>query len=524
MNPTLLQDLLIHTAARRPDATALVVDRHRHTYAEIDCASDRLALALIAAGVRRGDRVVVFLENTLHAVMSFWAVLKADAVACPVNPRTRARKLGYCLHHVSAAALIADLSLLDDSADLRYGLAALRVLFASRDDPQSLSGIDRIDLDSVLRGDASPSPLPRGAIDHDLAAILYTSGSSGQPKGVMLTHRNMLAAAQSVDAYLHNRGDDVILCALPLSFDYGLYQMIMAFAVGARLILERPGIVPQRLLSRMRSERVSAFPTIPTQLAMLGLLPAHHLEGLGYVRYVSSTGAHLTPRQIALVERGFPNAHLYSMFGLTECKRCSYLPPSELHRKPGSVGIAMPNTELWVADDQGRRLPPGQVGELVVRGANVMRGYWNDPDETARKLRPGPIDGEHVLHTGDLCRMDEDGYLFFLGRKDDLMKSQGYLIAPKEIETALLGLDGIVEAAVIGEPDELLGQSILAFVVLDAAGVCSAEQIRAHCAATLEPALIPSRIEIRTALPRNSTGKIDKLALRSGTACPLPPT
>lgn len=520
MNPTLLHELLIRTAARQPDAIALVVDRQRHTYAEIDRGSDRLALALIAGGLQRGDRVAVFLENSLHAVIAFWAVLKADAVVCPINPRTRVGKLDYCLRHSGAAALIADPTLLGDCADLGDSLAALRVLIASGDMPHSLAGIDRIDLHAVLHGNTDPTPLPRRAIDQDLAAILYTSGSTRWPKGVMLSHRNMLAAAQSIDAYLNNHDDDVIACALPLSFDYGLYQMIMGFAVGARLVLERPAILPQQLLARMRSERVSVFPTIPTQLAMLSRLPAHHLAGLEDVRYVSSTGAYLAPAQIALVERSFPNALVYSMFGLTECKRCSYLPPAQLHIKPGSVGIAIPNTELWIVDGDGRRLPPGQAGELVVRGATVMRGYWNDPEETARKLRPGPIQGESVLHTGDLCRMDEDGFLYFLARKDDLIKSQGCRIAPKEIEAALLRLAGVVEAAVIGEPDELLGQSIAAFVVLAEPDALSQEQIRAHCAATLEPAAVPTRIEIRAALPRNLTGKIDRLSLRTIPAHP----
>lgn len=518
MTPTLLHDLLTLTAARHPHAVALSVDRRHHDYAELDRLSDRLATALIERGIERGHRVAVLLENSAHATIAFWAVLKADAVICPINPRIRAGKLDYCLRHSGASGFIVDLSLLENRADPGACLASPGLLVTTGTRVAHSAGID---LDALLRDGGGMAPLPRRAIDQDLAAILYTSGSTGHPKGVMLSHGNMLAAARSVDAYLCHRRDDVVLCALPMSFDYGLYQMIMAFAVGARLVLERPVTLPQQLLARMRAERVSVFPAIPTLLAMLQRLPGHHLPSLEGVRLVSSTGAHLSAAQIAFVERIFPEAAIYSMFGLTECKRCTYLPPTQLHAKPGSVGIAIPNTELWIADEHGRRLPAGASGELVVRGATVMRGYWNDPEETARRLRPGGaggidgIGGERVLHTGDICRMDEDGYVYFLARNDDLIKSQGYRIAPKEVEAVLLSLDGVIEAAVIGEPDDLLGQRIKAVVVLAQGQAWSPEQIRAHCAARLEPPLVPSAIELRSALPRNSTGKIDKLALRA---------
>jgi amino acid adenylation domain-containing protein len=527
MTQPLLHDLLISAARRRPDEIALVVDREHYAYAEVDRLSDRLAHALIDGGVTRGDRVVVFLENGLSAAIAFWAVLKADAVVCPINPRMRAAKLDVCLRDCGAAAIVVDMSLLgmplldmpiiDDRAGLARTLGSLRLLVATGTAADDNRHPNRIELDAVLRDDRASDPLPRRAIDQDLAAILYTSGSTGRPKGVMLSHRNMLAATQSINAYLHNRENDILVCALPMSFDYGLYQMILAFAVGARLVLERPNVLPQQLLARMRSEKVSAFPAIPTLLAMMERLPAHHLEPLRTVRYVSSTGAHLAPGRIAFIERIFPDALIYSMFGLTECKRCTYLPPQHLHDKPGSVGIAIPNTEIWIADAHGRRLPAGQVGELVVRGATVMRGYWNDPVETAYRLRPGETadetSGETVLHTGDLCRMDEDGFLYFLARNDDLIKSQGYRIAPKEIEDVLLRLGGVLEAAVIGEPDELLGQTIKAFVVLADGTAFSEAQIRAHCARELEPPLIPSSIEIHSVLPRNLTGKIDRTGL-----------
>src|SRR6185436_17068984 len=239
----------------------------------------------------------------------------------------------------------------------------------------------------------------------DLAAIIYTSGSTGDPKGVMLTHRNMLTAATSIACYLELREDDVILNVLPLAFDYGLYQMIMAFRQGARLVLERSFTFPSQVLKLMVEEGVTGFPGVPTLFAILAEMKTLKDYDLSRIRYVTNTAAALPQKHILALKDLFPGARIYSMYGLTECKRCTYLPPEDLDRKHGSVGIAIPNTELWVVDAEGARVPPGTVGELVIRGGTVMQGYWGKPDATAEKLKPGPLPGERVLHTGDYCRL-----------------------------------------------------------------------------------------------------------------------
>jgi acyl-CoA synthetase (AMP-forming)/AMP-acid ligase II len=361
---------------------------------------------------------------------------------------------------------------------------------------------------------AAGAPPPRRNLEIDLAAIVYTSGSTGDPKGVMLTHRNMLTAATSIASYLELREEDVILCALPLAFDYGLYQMIMACLVGARLVLERSFSFPSQILDIVEREGVTGFPGVPTLFALLAEMKSLRPERLLGVRFVTNTAAALPVKHIEVLQRLFTRARIYSMYGLTECKRCTYLPPTDLAKKPTSVGIAIPNTELWLVGEDGRRLGPNEVGQLVIRGATVMRGYWEKPEATAAKLKPGPLAGELVLYTGDLCRLDEDGYLYFVARTDDIIKSRGEKVAPKEVEVALMDIEGVKEAAVIGVPDEVLGQAVKAFVVLEAGAPLSEKDIQSECQRRTESFMVPKQVVLVPDLPKTTTGKIKKTDLR----------
>jgi acyl-CoA synthetase (AMP-forming)/AMP-acid ligase II len=367
--------------------------------------------------------------------------------------------------------------------------------------------------DGALATGPRDAPPPRRNIDVDLAALIYTSGSTGDPKGVMLTHRNMIAAAASITSYLELREDDVVLDVLPLAFDYGLYQLIMIVRQGSRLVLERSFTFPAQVLQQVVEQAVTFFPGVPTVFSVLAELDLGVYD-LSRIRAVTNTAAALHPKHIQALKRIFPAARIYSMYGLTECKRVSYVPPEELDRKIDSVGVPIPNTECWIVDEQGTRLPPGQVGQLVVRGATVMRGYWEKPEQTARKLKPGPLPGEQVLWTGDLCRMDEEGYLYFVGRMDDVIKSRGEKVAPKEVEAALLAIGGVREAAVVGVADDFLGQAVKAFVVLEAGAVLTANDIRRASQARLESFMVPKYVEIVGSLPRTDTGKIKKTGLR----------
>ena len=355
----------------------------------------------------------------------------------------------------------------------------------------------------------------RHLIDVDLATIIYTSGSTGEPKGVVSAHYNMVAAATSITTYLKNREDDIILNTLPLSFDYGLYQALMAAMFGGTLILEQSFVYSYKVMELLVREKVTGFPIVPTMVALLLQMDNLAKFDFSSLRYITNTAAALPVSYIQRLRAFFPAATLYSMYGLTECKRVAYLPPEELERRPSSVGIPIPNEEVFIVDANGKEVGPGEIGELVVRGSNVMQGYWNRPEETARTFRPGRYRGETLLYTGDLFKRDEEGFLFFVARKDDLIKTKGERVSPKEIENALCSMAGVVEAAVIGVPDEVLGQAIKVYIVCDRRTELTAEKVMRFCSINLESFMVPKYVEFRECLPKSPSGKIDKKALKA---------
>ena len=510
----LLQDYLTYSASRLGDKVALVCMKQRVTYRQLEERSNALATTLVARGVRRGDRVLIFAENTVETAVAFWAVLKANAVVSIVNPLTKAEKLRYLINDCRPSALITDAHLYDAWLKPSHSKHVKTVIVSGRLDDREWDRTPNIVLwsDALAQVDPTRAPVCRN-IDIDLAAIIYTSGSTGEPKGVMLTHRNMLAAAASICSYLQLQEDDVILCALPLAFDYGLYQMILAFRRGARLVLERSFAYPAQILKLMVDEGVTGFPGVPTMFSIIAEFKTLHAYDFSRIRYVTNTAAALPVKHIRMLKDVFPSARVYSMYGLTECKRCTYLPPEDLDRKPGSVGIAIPNTELWIVDEDGNKVGPGIVGQLVVRGATVMKGYWEKPAATAKKLQPGPLPGEQVLYTGDYCKLDDEGYLYFVARMDDMIKSRGEKVSPKEVEAAILDIAGVKEAAVIGIPDDILGHAVKAFVVLEQAVSMSEREIQRFCLAKLENFMVPKVVTFVPELPKTDSGKIKKTGL-----------
>jgi len=511
----LLHAYLSASAERWGDKVAIVCDGQRATFAELDRRANEMAAFFERSGVKRGDRVLIFAENTIHSVVAFWAVQRANAVVSVVSPLTKADKLAYLLNDCRAVALVAEAHLRRVFQPAAQTSAHLRLVVVDGEiDDSALELLPQGTRYADARLVGAPAPVNR-CIESDLCAIIYTSGSTGEPKGVMHTHRSMMTAATSVSTYLEMAEDDVVLCALPLSFDYGLYQVIMSARVGARVVLTQSFAYPAQVLALMVQEHVTALPGVPTMFAMLAEMKAASSTDSSHIRFVTNTAAVLHEKQIRAVQRMFPHARIYSMYGLTECQRCTYLPPEDLDRKPTSVGVAIPNTEMWIIDDAGRPLPAGEVGQLVIRGPTLMRGYWEKPEASAKRLRPGPWPGEMILHTGDLCRMDADGYLYFVGRTDDIIKSRGEKVAPKEVEGALMNIPGVREAAVIGVPDELLGEAIHAFVTLDAGASLSPQQIQRECQSRLESFKVPKVVELVSELPRTTSGKISKRELRA---------
>ncbi len=509
----LVRDFLEQSAERLPEKVGLVCEGQRLTYRQLDERANQVAHALVELGVGRGDRVGLYLDNSVEMVVGIFAVAKVGAVFVAINPTMKRDKFLYVLNNCRATALIADAKvdlsgLLDEAGGAVPSLRG--IILGGRNASAATPGARQITFESVLDRCSSARPARVGG-DLDLACLIYTSGTTGDPKGVMSDHSNVVFAASSIIEYLENVESDVVINVLPLSFDYGLYQLLMTFKFGGSLVLEKSFTFPAAVLKRIEQERVTGFPGVPTIYAML--LPMD-LSGfdLSSLRYLSNTAAALPVSHIEAIRNKFPGATLYSMYGLTETKRTLFLPPAELDRRPGSVGIPIPGTEAWVEDESGQRLGPGEVGELVVRGRHVMRGYWEAPEATALRYRPGLIPGERHCYTGDLFRVDEDGFFYFVGRRDDIIKSRGEKVAPKEVEAVLYSLPGVREAAVIGVPDAILGQAIKAFIVAEG-GQLTEKQVLAHCRAHLEDYMVPRQVEFRPELPKTSSGKITKTGL-----------
>lgn len=502
----LVDDLLLMAAGRDAGAEALVSGARRLTFAGLEAAAANVGAGLQSLGVRRGDRVAIHLDNTLEAVLSIFGALRAGAAFVPINPTTKGEKLAYLLRDSGAAVLVSD----------RRAAAAVGEALASVESrPQVvMTGVAGAAPDD-LRFEYTPfgrlgeaeRPRPAGSrIDLDLAALIYTSGSTGRPKGVTLTHANIVSATTSINDYLQNGPADTILNVLPLSFDYGLYQLFLAFQSGARVLLERSFAFPTVMLDLMARERVTGLPIVPMIAA---LLLKHDLgtRDLSSLRYITNTGAVLPPVHIRSLRAQLPRVRIFSMYGLTECKRVSYLPPEEIDARPTSVGKPMDNAEVFVLTDDGQLASHG-VGQLVVRGSNVMQGYWRDPEGTARVLRPWTIPGEQVLYTGDRFAIDEDGWMYFQGRSDDVIKSRGQKVSPREIENVLHAAPGVCEAVVVGISDPVVGEALKAYVTLHAGERATEQEILLHCSRHLEDFMVPGSVEIVPALPHTASGKL----------------
>jgi long-chain acyl-CoA synthetase len=499
------------TAERSPDKLALVDGSARIVYGDLLGRVGALARALRDDGVAPGDRVACLLENSVEFAVGVLATLAVGAVFVPVGPLAKPDKLAFILRDTRAVALLTHEQLSFTwrlALDGASGLHSVRLAAATQGSEE----------DTRIRGwpaATASQALPEGpGRADDLAFLIYTSGTTGVPKGVMLTHANAASAWTSITSWLGLRPDDVVGLALPPAFIYGLGNLMMSLMLGATVVLERSAAFPLRLAEMLVAGRVTVYPGVPMQFAsLLGLQNLARFD-FSAVRLLTNAAAALPVAHVQRLKAVFPNAGLVNMYGLTECIRASYLPSEEIDRRPGSVGRGVPNQIHWLVDESGQRLPAGSTGELVVSGPHVMAGYWQRPLETDERLTPGPADGERTLRTGDIFRSDADGYLYFVSRKDDIIKTRGETVAPREVENAIYLLEGVTGCAVVGLDDESLGQALKAYVTLKPGCALGARDIVRHCRESLESYKVPKIVAIVEDLPRTESGKVRHASLR----------
>ena len=520
---TLLHELVVRSAARTPEAPALTYGAHTLTYAELQGRVAAFAAGLRALGLARTERVGIYLEKRFETVVASFGAPAAGGVMVPMNPLLKAEQVAFIARDCNVRVLVTSperllqlLPVLPECPDLRHvvlteGAAPAVAL------PPGLALHAWADLLA-----APPAPGHR-VIDTDLLAILYTSGSTGRPKGVVLSHRNMVAGAKSVASYLENRPSDVLLAALPLSFDAGFSQLTTAFHSGARVVLLNY-LLPKDVLKAMEREKVTGLTAVPPLYIQLSALdwPAAIGE---HLRYFANTGGRMPRETLQLLRQRVPQAKPFLMYGLTEAFRSTYLPPEEVDRRPDSIGKAIPNAEILVLREDGSECAPDEPGELVHRGALVGQGYWNDAEKTAEryKLLPAGIGGrqagqmlpEYAVFSGDTVRRDAEGFLYFVGRRDEMMKTSGYRVSPTEVEEVLYATKLVGECVAFGVDHATLGQAIQVIATApDGSAALDVPALLAECKKHMPAYMVPHGIEpMAGPLPRNPNGKIDRKTL-----------
>lgn len=518
--PYLLHHLVSRQARLHPEALALTHQDSRCNYEDLAYAVNKLALNLVNLGLFVGERVAVWLPKRIETVQSLFAASAAGGVMVPINPLLKPAQAAHILADSGARILITQRARLQSLRPLLGQLHDLRWVILL-DDSEELERVPGLGVRAMHEFSQLPSNhlgLP-ARTENDLAALLYTSGSTGMPKGVALTHRNLLAGAASVAHYLHLESSDRILAVLPLSFDYGLSQLTTAFHVGAHAIV-LDYLLPRDLYKAITQHDISVLAGVPTLWHQLAA--QDWLDRLGSLRILTNSGGRLPPTIIKRLRSRLPEAQLFLMYGLTEAFRSTYLPADEVDQRPESIGKAIPNAHVHVLRPDGSRCAPHEAGELVHCGPTVARGYWNDPLRSMERFRPAPtLDAcrsglgttELCVWSGDQVRMDEDGYLYFIERHDDQLKTSGYRVSPTEIEDVLYASALVREAVALGLADEALGQRIVAAVVAEHAPL-DTEKLMNHCRNHLPAYMQPQAIHVFSELPLTSNGKVDRHRLR----------
>ncbi|MFW5955555.1 MAG: class I adenylate-forming enzyme family protein [Rhodothermales bacterium] len=505
---------LIHSANKFPEHTFVRDSAGTFTYRETADLASRISRFLREdLALSPGVRVALLWDNGIQAVASLFGILMAGAVVVPFNTESSGESITYLLKHSESQALLTSGKLFPRITETVGKLPRLQAILT---DDFAVNAVKQTEWCgptvyswSEIIQSATPQSEPVRTIDIDLAAIIYTSGSTGVPKGVMLSHLNLIANMQSIVEYLHLTDSDSVMVILPLFYIYGLSLLLTHALAGGAVVFDNRFMYPNTVLKHMVESRVTGFAGVPSTFSVLLSRSSVHEMDFPDLRYVTQAGGAMPVAVQKQTAAAFAPAELYVMYGATEAApRLSYVEPADLPRKWGSIGRPVPNVDLYVADQDGKRLPPGSEGELVARGSNITCGYWKDPSSTAAVLRNG------LYYTGDLGKEDEEGFLYVTGRSNDIMKIKGYRVSPREIEEVLAQIDGVEEASVIGVPDQILGEAPVAYVVRDGNQVLSVDDLKRHLGRYLATYKVPTEIHFTSALPKSGAGKVLKTVLR----------
>jgi long-chain acyl-CoA synthetase len=511
----LLGEALIFSARNNPSKTAIIVKTKEYSYSSLKENSERMANHLVHSGIKKGDRVAVYMNNSWESIIAIYGITLSGAAFLVINPQTKADKLQYILKDSGARILISEGIQNNELSQALAGDTDIYELIIAGDTGRitQIPPIRLVDYNSAISGEEAEISLPR-IIPNDLAALIYTSGSTGFPKGVMMTHQSMVFTSWSLIEYLRLTEEDRILLLLPLAFDYGLYQLLMAITSGGSLIVEQSFTFPASVYKQIELYKPTVFPGVPTIYAMM--IAANKKSGLSFdcIKKVTNTAAALPAEFVPDLKKIFPGALIFKMYGLTECKRVCYLEPELVDLKPNSVGKAIPGTEIFLLSPQGEPVPAGEQGILHIRGPHVMLGYWHKEELSKEMLREGKLPGERILCSNDWFTMDEEGFLYFLGRTDDIIKTRGEKVSPAEVENVIYKIPGIREVAVIGVPDEIMGEAIIAFVTTHGNQQIGEKDVQRECMSRLELFMIPQHIIFLNEMPKSSNSKIDKKELK----------
>lgn len=511
----LLHELVLRQAAGNPAATALAHKSSSIRYESLAGAMSDWASTVLALGCARQDRIAVFLPKQPETVVAMFGAALAGCVFVPVNPLLKPPQVEHILNDCNVRVLVTSPERYAALSEIMSRCPDLRhvVLVGDSSAAATSDTLPKVESWSELIGAGHPQRKHR-VIDMDMAAILYTSGSTGKPKGVVLSHRNMVTGAHSVAQYLENRPSDRLLAVLPFSFDYGFSQLSTAFHVGASVVL-MDYLFARDIVTLLAKERITGLAGVPPLWSQLAELEWPE-QTTDHLRYITNSGGAMPGATLRRLRDALPRTDVFLMYGLTEAFRSTYLPPAQIDKRPGSMGKAIPNAEIVVVRPDGTACAPGEPGELVHRGSLVALGYWNDAQKTAERFKPAPAQPaglripEIAVWSGDTVRKDEDGFLYFVGRKDEMIKTSGYRVSPTEVEEVVFATGLVSDAAAVGVSHPTLGQAIV--VVAAAAPGRSADEnaLLELCRKQLPAFMVPARIEWRDSLPRNPNGKYDR--------------